>query len=66
MGSSTNQPLAVPVTVTPIGPIASTSSYSPTVGLGLRQDYTELMPTKSNQTANLCSPSDISLQVLMS
>lgn len=66
MASSTNYPLPVPVPVTPEGAIASTS-YSQTVGVELRQeDYTELMPTTSNQTKNVCSTSDISLQVFMS
>lgn len=65
MASSNNQPLAIPVPVTPIGVIPSTS-YSPTVGVELRQDYTELMPTVSNQTLNLCSISDIVHQVFMS
>lgn len=66
MASSTNYPLPVPVPVTPEGAIASTS-YSQIVGVELRQeDYTELMPTTSNQTKNVCSTSDISLQVFMS
>jgi len=64
MASSTNQPLAVPVPVTPIGTIASTS-YSPTFGVELRQDYTELMPAISNQTTNLCSTLDISPKVFV-
>jgi len=65
MASSNNQPLAIPVPVTPIGVIPSTS-YSPTVGVELRQDYTELMPTVSNQILNLCSTSNIIHQVYMS
>lgn len=64
MASCTNQPLVVPIPVAPIGPIASTS-YSPTVGVKVIKDYTELMPKISNQTTNLCSTSNISLEVFM-
>jgi len=58
--ASTNQPLAVTVPLPPIDPIASTRSYSPTVGAQFlqSQDYTELMPQVSNQTTNLCPTSD--------
>jgi len=68
MASSTNQHLTVTVPVEPIGMLASTSSFSPTVGVesAYSSDYIELMPkilNKTIQTAHLCSTSDISPKV---
>ncbi|XP_016660141.1 uncharacterized protein LOC107883830 isoform X2 [Acyrthosiphon pisum] len=65
MASSSNQHLTVTVPAAPIGILASTSSFSPTVGVesAYSLDYTELMPKISKQTiqtAHLCSASDIS------
>jgi len=52
MASSTNQHLTVTVPVAPIGVLASSSSFSPTVGVesAYSPDYTELMPKISNTT----------------